>query len=129
MNELDPHRDVAPLVRTADLQGAAMLLVESGEVIGLEQHVRELGVGDPLIGPLEARADRLLGHHLVHREVLAHVSEELEHRERAQPRSIVQQQRARGAGRVGEIEESRQLATDRRDVGRDLVDAQQRTLR
>ena len=59
-DELDAHGDVAPLVAAADLQVAAVVEVQAQEVVGLEQHVAELGVGDPLVRALEAGLDRLL---------------------------------------------------------------------
>ena len=80
---VDAHGDVAPLVAPAELDVAAVVEVEPEEVVGLEQHVAELGVGDALVRTLEAALDGLLGHHLVDREVLAHVAEVLEGGERA----------------------------------------------
>ena len=77
---VDAHGDVAPLVAAAELHVAAVVEVQAEEVVGLQQHVAELGVGDPLVRALEAALDRLLGHHLVDREVLAHVAQELEGR-------------------------------------------------
>lgn len=40
--------DVAPLVRATDLHGAPASAVELDEVIRLNHHVAELGIGDPL---------------------------------------------------------------------------------
>ncbi len=54
-------------------------VVEEMEVVvGLEQHVAELGERDPLIWTLQPGPDRLLGHHLVDGEVLADVPQELD---------------------------------------------------
>ena len=77
-----PGGDVAPLVGAAHLQLDVLVLAEPPEVVGLEQHVAELGVGDPVLA-LHAVPDRLLGHHLVDGHVLADVAEEVEHADRA----------------------------------------------
>ena len=72
-----PGDDVAPLIGAADLDLAAVVLVQPEVVVGLQQHVAELGERDPVLA-LEARLDRLLGQHLVDRDVLADVAQELE---------------------------------------------------
>ena len=71
-----PHWSLAP-----ELQSAALIVVQAQEVVGLEQHVAELGVGDPLLGTLQPGPHRLLGHHLVDGEVLADVAQELDEAE------------------------------------------------
>ena len=45
-DEVDAGGDVAPLVGAAHLQLDVVVLVQPPEVVGLEQHVAELGVGD-----------------------------------------------------------------------------------
>ena len=121
-DELDAHGDVAPLVAPAELEIAAVVEVQPQEVIGLQQHVTELGVADALIGALEAGLDRLLGHHLVDREVLAHVAEVLERGELAQPVCVVEQQ-----GTV-EVEELAQLGPDAFEVPLDGLQVEQLAL-
>ena len=45
-NELDARGDVAPLVAAAELQRDSRRTAELEKVVGLEQHVGELGEGD-----------------------------------------------------------------------------------
>ena len=52
--EIDSRRDVAPLVAAAGLQFAAVMFVKVDEIVGLEQHVAELGIAQAGIGPLAA---------------------------------------------------------------------------
>jgi hypothetical protein len=48
-NELETGEDVAPLVGTADLDGAGTVLVEMVKVVRLEQLVGEFGKGEALV--------------------------------------------------------------------------------
>src|SRR5579875_3603132 len=121
-DELDPCRDVAPLVAPPHLELAAVVLVEPEEVVGLQQHVAELRVGDALVGTFEASPDGLLGHHLVDGEVLPDVTEELDQRELRQPRPVVEQEA------VVEVHEACELGADRLDVGGQDVSAQELAL-
>ena len=123
-DEVDAHGDVAPLVAAAELDVAAVVEMQAQEVVGLEQHVAELGVGDPLIRTLEAGLDGLLGHHLVDGEVLADVAQVLEGRQRAEPVGVVEQQ---GAA-VVEVEELAQLGADRLEVALDGLEVEQLAL-
>jgi hypothetical protein len=125
---LHAHRDVAPLVRAAQLQVAAVVDVEPEEVVRLEEHVAELGEGDPDVGALEARSDGLLGDHLVHREVLPNVAEEVEQGQGPQPRRVVQEQRRALPRFFGELEVPGELLANRGDVGGELGVAQERAL-
>ena len=102
----------------------AAVLEQVQEVVRLEQHVAELGVGDPLLPPLEASAHRLLGHHHVDRDVLADIAQELHEAEVAQPVGVVQQ---KGAVRA-EVEEPLELTPNCLGVGRDLLLGEQRSL-
>ena len=81
-HEIDARHDVAPLVGRAALQPAAVALVQLEEVVRLQQHVRELGVRDPLLARLEARLDGVALDHLVDREVLADVAQEVQQPQR-----------------------------------------------
>jgi hypothetical protein len=81
-------------------------------VPGLEQHVAELGVADAVLAG-EPGPDRLAGHHLVDRDVLAHVPEEVEHAEVGRPVPVVDQDRPA----VVEVDDPGDLGLDRRHVG------------
>jgi hypothetical protein len=83
------------------------------EVVGLQEHVAELGVGDAVFA-LDPRPDRFLGDHLVHRDVLADVAEKVEHPHGGRPVGIVDQ-RGRERARL-EVEDALQLALDAGDV-------------
>ena len=117
-------RDVAPLVAAPELEIAAVVEVEAEEVVGLEQHVAELGVRDALIGAFETALDGLLGHHLVDGEVLAHIAQVLERREPAQPVGIVEEQCAV----VVEVEELGQLGTNPLQVALNALEVEQLAL-
>jgi hypothetical protein len=58
----------------------AVILEEPVEVVRLEEQVAELRVAQPRPLVLQASADALLPEHHVHREVLAHVAEEVQDR-------------------------------------------------
>jgi hypothetical protein len=113
-HQVDAGEDVPPLVGPADLQLDGLVVVEPEVVVGLEQHVGELGEGDPLLA-LHAGADRLPGHHLVHGHVAADVPEELDEGELRGPVPVVHEGRPRGALHV---EDPRHLSRDGGHVGR-----------
>ncbi len=104
----DAGDDVAPLVGAADLQCAAVALVQLDEVVGLQQHVAELGVGDALA--LEASPHRVAVEHDVDREVLADVAQELDRRHLRGPGQVVLDDGA--GGRLVELDEPLELAAD-----------------
>ena len=87
-DEVDARKDVAPLVGAADLQLATVVLVQPPVVVGLQQHVRELGVRDAVLA-LDPGADRLAGEHLVDGDVLADVAEEGQQRDVTGPLVVV----------------------------------------
>ena len=101
-----------------------MVDVEAEEVVGLQQHVAELGVRDAVVGTLEAGLDRLLAHHLVDGEVLADVAQVLERGQRTEPVDVVEQQ----APFLGQVEELPELGADALDVGGDGVQGEELTL-
>ena len=108
-DQVDPGGDVAPLVGAADLELAPERLVEVPEVVGLQEHVAELGEGDAVLA-LHPGPHRLLGQHRVDGDVLAHVAEELEDPDRLGPVAVVDQA---GLGRpVGEVEQALELGLD-----------------
>ena len=110
-HQFGAHGDVAPLVRTTELQRAVMGLVEVQKVVRLQEHVRELGVRNADIGAIETALDRVLGNHLINREVLTGIAKKVSQRNRRKPISIVQEQRLALAGRRREIKELLQLRT------------------
>lgn len=113
--------DVAPLVGAADLQLAALLAPQPVEVVGLQQHVAELGVRQPGFA-LEPRAHAVLRDHHVDREVLADLAQEVEVVERHGPVGVVHQFcRIRAV----EVQQLRELGLDRRDVVFELFPGQQ----
>ena len=82
--------------------------VQLQEVVGLQDLVAELGVADP--PGLQPGLDRFPAEHLVDREVLADVAEELQRRQRPGPVQVADHQRT---GRPGaEVQEPGHLAAD-----------------
>ena len=82
-------------------------LVEFHEVVGLQNHVAEFGVGN---AAFEAGGNRVLGQHIGHGEVFADIAQQVDGLYVAEPVVVVDH-----AGRVarrGEIEEGLQLAFD-----------------
>jgi hypothetical protein len=71
----------------------------------------------------EARAHRVLGHHVIDRQVLADVAQELEEADAACPVGVVDDHGASGA--APEVQETRELRPDTGEVLRDLVVAEQ----
>ena len=112
-DQFDAGDDVAPLVGGAGLQLDVVVLVEVTEVVGLQQHVAELGVRDAVLA-VEARAHGILGDHLIDREVLADVTKELEHRDGVRPVGVVDQCRLERTGL--EVEQLAELHLDALDV-------------
>ena len=88
VDEVHPAHEVAPLVVAADLQGAAVASVELEVVVGLEDLVAELGVGDALLAG-QAPGDDVLGEHGAHAEVLAQVPQEVNGAHRLGPVQVV----------------------------------------
>ena len=106
-DQLEPGRDVAPLVGAAHLQLDAVLAVEGAEVGGLERHVAELGERE---AALEPDLDRVLGEHVRDREVLADVAQVVDQRP-LPSQSSLSPSALRRAGR--EVQEALQLAASR----------------
>ena len=74
-------------------------------VVGLQQHVAELGEGDALLG-LQAHLHALPGQHLVDGGVLADVAQELEQRDRLGPVAVVDEP----AAVAGDVDDAADLA-------------------
>ena len=121
-DQVDPGGDVAPLVGATHLDLDVVGLVQVPEVVGLEQHVAELGVRDAGVTG-ETGLDRLLRHHLVDRDVLADVAEEVEHAGAGGPVGVVDQRRLIRTWL--EVEDPLQLELDARHVVSELVTAEQ----
>ena len=114
-DEIDAGDDVSPLVGPPDLDRAVEVVVQPEVVVGLQEHVAELGEGDAVLG-VDALLDALPGQHLVHRDVLADVAEELEHRDGLRPLPVVDE-RTRSVGAPGvEVDDPSELFLDPRDV-------------
>ena len=93
------------------------------EVVRLEQHVAELGIAQPAVGPFQPALHRLLRQHDVHREMLADVAEEIEEAETAHPVVVVRQDR--GDVTAVEVEEPLQLPGHALDVALEDLDREQ----
>ena len=89
------------------------------EVVGLEEHVAELGVADADLAVFHACAHGFFCDHLIDGEVFADVAEEVEEADGAEPVGVVDE--ACGVGGGVEVEESGELGSDGGDVGGDLV--------
>ncbi len=108
--QIDTGGDVAPLIRTTNLQRHTVQLVQAGEVITLQQIIGELGKGDALIVTVQTLLHRFFVDHLVNREVLADITQEGQHVHAAKPVVVVG-----GDGAVAaaiEVEEWRHLLAD-----------------
>src|SRR5690606_21138166 len=104
-NQLGPGGDVAPLIAATDLQFAVLRAAQVIKVVLLKQLVAELGVADPRIA-LHARTHGFAGNHLVDREVLSDVAQEIQETQGAGPLGVVDQ--PRGIGCRLEIQQARQ---------------------
>ena len=91
--QIDAGGDVAPLVRTADLQRHAVQLVQAGKVVTLQQIVRELGKGDTLIVTIQTLLHRFFVDHLVNREVFTDIAQEGQHVHAAKPVIVIRRDR------------------------------------
>jgi len=71
--EADAVNDVAPLIRSAHLQNAAVALVKLHEIVGLQNHVVEFEKRQRLLA-LEPQLHRVERQHLVDGEVPADIA-------------------------------------------------------
>ena len=90
-DQIQPRNNIAVLITARDLQRAIVLSEQMQEVVTLQNHVRELGVGNALLTILQSVAHRVLLDHLIDAEVLADIPEHVEVRHRFQPVQIVDQ--------------------------------------
>ncbi len=121
-NEIDPRGDVPPLITASDLDGAVPLAKQVQEVVRLQQHVAEFGVGNARVEP---RFHGLLLQHDVHAEVLAHVPQEVDQALLHEPVGVVEDE---GLSRSVEVEEPRHLVALPLQVLADLLLREQRPL-
>ena len=85
-DELRAAEHVRPLVVAAELEVAAVVLIEIVEVVGLHGHVVELQEAQAL---LHALLEALGAEHVVHREARADVADEVDIVELQEPVSVV----------------------------------------
>ena len=121
--EIDAVDDVAPLVRAAHLQNAAVALVEFNEIVRLQDHVVEFEKRQRLLA-IEPKLHRIERQHLVDGEMPADVAQEGNVVQLVEPIGVVRHDRA-GA----EIEKAREHGADRGDIGVDLLGGEQRAAR
>lgn len=84
-------RDVAPLVRSAQLQFAVFMLVEIQKIGPLYQLIGKFGERHTVAFAVEPLFDRVLGHHVVYRDALSDVPDELQKRKVFHPVVVVDQ--------------------------------------
>ena len=108
--QIDTRRDVAPLVRAANLQADAVQFIQAGKVITLQQVVGELGKGDALVVTVQTLLHRFFVNHLVNGEVFANVAQEGQHVHAAKPVIVVG--RNRRVVTAVKVEERRNLFAD-----------------
>ena len=113
-----PHWSLPP-----HLEKAAVAVEQGHVVVGLQQHVAELGVRDPTGQPA---LDRLLGEHVVDAEVLADVPHEVDGAYLFEPVRVIDQE-GRVVLRV-EVQEPRELRSDALQVRLKALAREQRTL-
>ena len=92
-NQLLARQNVAPLVAASHLDGAVVVLRQVEEVVGLQQHVAELGERDAVFALFQPGAHRVALDHLVDRKMLADVAQEIHQVQGHQPIGIVQHER------------------------------------
>ncbi len=99
-NQLHTRGDVAPLVRTSQLQPTAMLAIELHEVVPLHQLVGELRKGHAVALAVETLLHGVFRHHVVHGDMLAHVADEFEESHPLHPVVVIDQHGGIGCGRI-----------------------------
>ena len=120
-HEIDPSRNVTPLVRAANLETAARRIVEMQEVIGLQQGIAELRKAHPRLAG-QACAHALAAQHGAHTEMLAHIAQKIQKTELAQPVVVIDDHgRCRG---MVEIKKTRQVLADALRIRRHLLACQ-----
>ena len=114
--QFDTVDDIAPLIRTAHLEAAAISLREFPEIVGLQNHVVEFEEAERLFA-VQALFDGIKTEHPIDGEVLAYLAQEGDIFQAIQPLRIVHHD---GIGRaISERQETVEDLADRRDVFRD----------
>ena len=90
-DEVDTIRDIAPLVRAADLQLHIVFVIEHLEIDGLQDLVRKFREGNPRI---KARCHDILGEHRIDVEKLAIVTKEVQQGNLRQPVIVIHHREA-----------------------------------
>ena len=111
-DELRTRGNVTPLVVTAQLQLTVLMLVEVEEVVALQQLVGELGERQTVASrTVQALLNAILGHHIVHGDVLTHLTGKVEEGEVLHPVVVIDHDGSIGFLRL-EVEELRHLFLD-----------------
>ena len=121
-DQLGAGGDVAPLVGTADLEAAAVMVVQPEKIVALQNLVAELGEAHAVLGR-EALLDAVLGEHLRHAEMFADLAQKGDERKFFQPIVVVDDDGR--CGRVVEIQETGKILANSHEVLRDLLLAEQ----
>ena len=77
---------VAPLVRTTDLQGYTVILIEDIEVISLHDLVGEFCIGNPCLNPA---LYGIFTHHVVDSEVFTNIAQKIDKADAAEPVIVI----------------------------------------
>ena len=77
---------ISPLVRTTDLQGNIVVLVQNKEVVALHDLVGKFSVRNPCFNPL---FHRFLAHHVVDSKVFSDVAKEVNEADAAKPVVVI----------------------------------------
>ena len=77
------------LIRTANLQLAAVLSVQMIKIVGLQQHVRKLCVRNAVFAILQPCAHAFLSHHVIDSKMLTHIAQEMHVAKLADPIVVV----------------------------------------
>ena len=110
-DQLGTRSDVAPLIRTTQLNLATECLVQVQEVVALQQLIGELGERHTVALAIEALLDRILGHHIVYGDHLTDVACEIEEGEVLHPIVVIYEQGS--VRRVAvEVDQLRELSLD-----------------
>ena len=122
-DQLSAGRDVAPLITTAHLQTATLVLIEPDEIIALDQLIAELGEAE---AAFQAVLHTVLRHHVVHGDMLAHFADKAQKAHVLEPVVVVDE--LGRVLRVVEIQEPLQLRLDAGLVVAQCILIQQVTL-
>ena len=111
-DQLHTGGDIAPLVGATELETDILRLIEVQVVVSLEELVGEFGKGESLDGIcLETLPHRLLRHHIIDRDVLTDIADEVEETVVLHPVVVIDQHRCI-LGIAVEVEELLQLLLD-----------------